>query len=103
MAMGAISSLQTAGYNLGDGTSTTIPVFGVDAIDSAKQAIDEGKMTGTVMQDAEGMASTITALVGNIQNGGALMDGIDEAGGYIVDTDVAKIRVPYGLYTADAE
>ena len=31
------------------------------------------------------------------------MDGIDEAGGYIVDTDVAKIRVPYGLYTADAE
>lgn len=103
MAMGAISSLQTVGYNLGDGSSTTIPVFGVDAIDSAKQAIDEGKMTGTVMQDAEGMASTITALVGNIQNGGALMDGIDEAGGYIVDTDVAKIRVPYGLYTADAE
>ncbi len=103
MAMGAISSLQTAGYNLGDGSSTTIPVFGVDAIDSAKQAIDEGKMTGTVMQDAEGMASTITALVGNIQNGGALMDGIDDAAGYIVDTDVAKIRVPYGLYTADAE
>ena len=47
------------------------------------------------------MASTITALVGNIQNGGALMDGIDEAGGYIVDGDVAKIRVPYGLYTAE--
>ena len=101
MAMGAISSLQTAGYNLGDGACVTIPVFGVDAIDSAKQAIDEGKMTGTVMQDAAGMASTITALVGNIQNGGALMDGIDEAAGYVVDTDVAKIRVPYGLYTAE--
>ena len=101
MAMGAISSLQTAGYNLGDGACVTIPVFGVDAIDSAKQAIDEGKMTGTVMQDAAGMASTITALVGNIQNGGALMDGIDEAAGYVVDGDVAKIRVPYGLYTAE--
>ena len=107
MAMGAISSLQTAGYNLGDGECVTIPVFGVDAIDSAKQAIDEGKMTGTVMQDAEGMASTITALVANVQNGGAVMDGIDEAGGYIVDLNddgtvkVNKIRVPYGLYTAE--
>ena len=30
-----------------------------------------------------------------------LMDGIDEAAGYVVDTDVAKIRVPYGLYTAE--
>ena len=47
------------------------------------------------------MASTITALVGIIQNGGSLMDGIDDAAGYIVDTDVAKIRVPYGLYTAE--
>ena len=41
--------------------------------------------------------------MGNIQNGGALMDGIDDAAGYIVDTDVAKIRVPYGIYDANSE
>ena len=98
MALGAISSLQTAGYNLGDGSSKTIPVFGVDAIDSAKQAIDEGKMTGTIMQDAAGMAETITALVGNIKDGAALMDN---TGDLNVDEGVAKIRVPYGVYTAE--
>ena len=98
MALGAISSLQTAGYNLGDGSSKTIPVFGVDAIDSAKQAIDEGKMTGTIMQDAAGMAETITTLVGNIKDGAALMDN---TGDLNVDEGVAKIRVPYGVYTAE--
>lgn len=103
MALGAVASLQTAGYNLGEGK--TIPVFGVDAIDSAKQAIDEGKMTGTIMQDAVGMAKTITALVGNVQSGAELMNSIDEANGYNVDKNddgtvkVNKIRVPYGVYT----
>ena len=50
MAEGAVSALQGAGYNTGDGK--TIPVFGVDATDSAKQLINEGKMTGTIKQDA---------------------------------------------------
>lgn len=101
MALGAVASLQTAGYNLGndeDGkaTSTVIPVFGVDAIDSAKQAIDEGKMTGTIMQDAEGMAKTITTLVGNVSGGAELMANTESMN---VDDGVAKIRVPYGVYT----
>ncbi|MFV0413163.1 MAG: galactose ABC transporter substrate-binding protein [Oscillospiraceae bacterium] len=97
MAQGAISSLQTAGYNLGTGTdSLTIPVFGVDAVDSAKQLIQEGKMTGTIMQDAEGMADTIATLVGNIKDGAALMDNTSS---FNVDEGVAKIRVPYGVYT----
>ena len=90
--------IANAGYNLGDGSSKTIPVFGVDAIDSAKQAIDEGKMTGTIMQDAAGMAETITTLVGNIKDGAALMDN---TGDLNVDEGVAKIRVPYGVYTAE--
>ena len=50
MAEGAVSALQGACYNTGDGK--TIPVFGVDATDSAKQLINEGKMTGTIKQDA---------------------------------------------------
>ena len=97
MALGAVSSLQDAGYNKGEEGSKTIPVFGVDAIDSAKQAIDEGKMTGTIMQDAVGMATTITTLVGNIKDGADLMANTAQ---FNVDTDAAKIRVPYGVYTA---
>ena len=45
------------GYNLGDGNCTTIPVFGVDATDAAKQLIADGKMTGTVLNDDVGQAT----------------------------------------------
>ena len=94
MALGAISSLQTAGYNLG-GDSKMIPVFGVDAVDNAKAAIADGTMTGTVMQDAEGMAQSIATLVSNFQADGDLMSNI---GSMIVDEGVDKIRVPYAAY-----
>ena len=98
MAAGAVSSLQTAGYNTGEADVKVIPVFGVDAVDNAKALINEGKMTGTIMQDAKGMADTICALVANVKAEKALMDGINAAGGYNVDGDAAKIRVPYGKY-----
>ena len=96
MAEGAVSALQGAGYNTGDGK--TIPVFGVDATDSAKQLINEGKMTGTIKQDAEGMASTIVNLVSSVKNGGNLMDNTSS---FNVDEGVAKIRVPYATYTSE--
>lgn len=96
MAEGAIAALQAAGYNTGDEGSTTIPVYGVDAMDSAVQKIENGQMTGTVKQDAEGMASTIMTLVENINSGAALMDNTDS---YNVDADCAKIRVPYAMIT----
>ncbi len=94
MAEGAVAALQAAGYNNGDGKG--IPVFGVDAVDSAKEKIQKGQMTGTIMQDAEGMATTITALVSNLNSGAALMDNTSD---FNVDEGVAKIRVPYGVYT----
>ena len=111
MAEGAIAALQAAGYNLGNDeegkpTSTVIPVYGVDALDSAVEKIQNGQMTGTVKQDGEGMATTIMALVSNVDGDAAMMNGIDEANGYNVDKNedgtvkVAKIRVPYAKVTA---
>ena len=97
MAEGAISALQGAGYNMGDG-GKTIPVFGVDATESAKQLINEGKMTGTIKQDADGMASTILNLVSSVKGGGNLMDNTSS---FNVDAGVAKIRVPYATYTGE--
>ena len=96
MAEGAVSALQTAGYNTGLDGSKTIPVFGVDATDTAKQLIDEGKMTGTIKQDNEGMASTIMTLVGNAEAGTDIMANTEN---YNVDASSPKIRVPYGTYT----
>lgn len=99
MAEGAISALNDKGYNLGDGTSTMIPVFGVDATDAAKQLIADGKMTGTIKQDADGMASGIAFLAQNAASGKDLMDGTDS---YNISENVPnKIYIPYATYTGE--
>ena len=99
MAEGAISALNDKGYNLGDGTSTTIPVFGVDATDAAKQLIADGKMTGTIKQYAEGMAEAIAFLTQNVAEGKAVMDGTDS---YNISENVSnKIYIPYAAYTGE--
>lgn len=93
MAEGAITALNTAGYNNGSGKS--IPVFGVDATDAAKNLIASNKMTGTIKQDAEGMARALDKLAANALAGRSLLDGVDE---FTVDEGVAKIRIPYEKY-----
>ena len=99
MAEGAISALQNVGYNNGAET-TIIPVFGVDATDSAKALIKAGNMAGSIKQDAVGMASTINTLVKNVQDSAELMANTDQ---FVVDEGVAKIRVPYAMYDATSE
>lgn len=99
MAEGAISALNDKGYNLGTADSKTIPVFGVDATDAAKQLIADGKMIGTIKQDAQGMADCIAFLTNNAATGKALMDGTDS---YKKSDKVAnKIYIPYGTYTGE--
>ena len=99
MAEGVISALNDKGYNLGDGKSTVIPVFGVDATDAAKQYIADGKMIGTIKQDADGMAECIAALTTNIANGKDLMADTDS---YNKDaTSTNKIYIPYAEYKGE--
>lgn len=93
MALGAISSLQGAGYNtIG---KTIIPVFGVDATQAAKTAIENGNMAGTVKQDAEGMAKTITDIMNNYLNGTDALNGIP------AEETVSnwRVNIPYSVYT----
>lgn len=99
MAEGAISALQNVGYNKGEGT-TIIPVFGVDATDSAKALIKQGNMVGSIKQDAVGMANTINTLVKNVADGAELMANTDK---FTVDEGVNKIRVPYAMYDANTQ
>lgn len=94
MAEGAISALNAAGYNSGAG-APAIPVFGVDATEAAVALIRDGKMTGTVKQDAAGMAKALALLAANATEGKALMDG---TGAFSVDETVRKIRIPYAKY-----
>lgn len=95
MALGAISALQAAGYN--NGTGTTIPVFGVDATDAAKEAIANKQMVGTIKQDAEGMANTIVTMANNFTEGKDKFDGI--ATENVVGT--WRVNIPYGTYTGE--
>ncbi|MBE6538608.1 MAG: galactose ABC transporter substrate-binding protein [Ruminococcaceae bacterium] len=95
MAEGAISALSGAGYNKG-GNSKMIPVFGVDATDAAKDLIANGKMSGTIKQDAEGMAEVIKDLAENVtKEGQTLLSDLED---YDVDAGVAKIRISYSKY-----
>lgn len=92
MALGAVSALQTAGYNNGSGK--TIPVFGVDATDAAKEAISKGSMIGTIKQDADGMASTITQIAQNFFDSKNALDGLNQedlVGNW-------RVNIPYATY-----
>lgn len=97
MALGAISALQTAGYNKKGGK--VIPVFGVDATDAAKSAIKSGSMIGTIKQDAQGMATTITTIMKNYLDGKNALDGVDTENA----VGTWRVNIPYSAYTADSE
>ena len=105
MAEGAISALEAAGYNTGVEGAKTIPVFGVDATDAAKELIAAGKMTGTVKQDAEGMAAAIREVVKAAGEGTAMADAIAATAGTnaemysIADGIANKLFVAYAPYT----
>ena len=105
MAEGAISALEAAGYNTGADGATVIPVFGVDATDAAKELIAAGKMTGTVKQDAEGMAAAIASVVKSNGEGTAMADAISATAAtntdmYTVADGIAnKLFVAYAAYT----
>ena len=95
MALGAISALQTAGYN--KSSDKAIPVFGVDATDAAQSAIKSGSMVGTIKQDAEGMAKTITTITQNFLDGKDKFDGVES------DNTVGtwRVNIPYATYTGE--
>lgn len=98
MALGAITSLQANGFNKAksktDDPTKYIPVYGVDALATAVEKINNGEMQGTVKQDADAMAACIVKMITQVQDGktgSALVEGTD----YVFDSDASKIRIPY--------
>jgi methyl-galactoside transport system substrate-binding protein len=69
MAIGAIEALQKYGYNIGD-KSKYISVVGIDGIPEAKDLIDKGLMTGTVIiplqSSTEGLYNIAMNLINNL-------------------------------------
>lgn len=102
MAEGVVASLQEKGYNV-EGAHA-VPVFGVDATDNAKALIAEGAMTGTVKQDAEGMAAAISQTVKAVSEGKTPVDALaalsDDRFSIASDCS-AKLYVAYAPYTGE--
>lgn len=93
MAIGAINALKAIGYNDAD-ASKHVAVFGVDATEEAKAAIEAGSMDGTVMQDAPAMAKAMYDLAKNAANGKEFIEGTD----YSYDASGVAVRIPYAKY-----
>ena len=95
MALGAIAALQAAGYNKNDG-GVTIPVFGVDATAAAQEAIAAKAMTGTIKQDAVGMANAVVQISANLVAGAGTFDNVN---GDLEGT--WRVNIPYSPYTGE--
>lgn len=93
MALGAIEAMNEVGFNTGEPDAGYIPVFGIDAVDLAREAIADGKMSGTTCVDKAAMADCILTLVQNVVDGNDLMY---DTGIYNnIDEQANKIRTPY--------
>ena len=73
-------------------------MFGVDAVDAAKTLIAEGKMTGTIKQDAVGMAEAVAVITDNLIKGEDKFAGLAEN---VVIVDDWFVQIPYAVYTGE--
>ena len=60
--------------------------------------IDQGVMTGTIVQDAERMASCISRMASNISDGKPMLEGMEEYPHDEVHGLKNKIYIPYSIY-----
>ncbi|MBW9173745.1 galactose/glucose ABC transporter substrate-binding protein MglB [Clostridium estertheticum] len=93
MALGAIDSLEKAGYLSGN---KLIPVVGIDAIPAAIKKIKEGKMVGTVLNDANSQGKAIIDLVTNVAKGKNIFSGTSWRG----NSD-KSVRIHYVIIIKD--
>lgn len=78
MALGASAALQQLGWNMGD-PAKFVPIVGIDGLPEALKAVQDGKIFGTVKQDADAQAKLIFKLAQILEDGKdipAELDGI---------------------------
>lgn len=69
MALGALAALEKQNIKL--------PIFGIDGSKAALQAIEQGKLAGTVFNDFEGQAKVSLRMAANLAAGKNVMDGLN--------------------------
>ena len=96
MALGVIESLKANGYNTGD-ASKFIPVVGVDATAAALEAMANGSLLGTVLNDAENQGIATTNIAAMAAAGQEITS---DTVGYEI-TDGKYVWVPYAKITTE--
>ncbi len=96
MALGVIESLKANGYNTGD-ASKFIPVVGVDATAAALEAMANGSLLGTVLNDAENQGIATTNIAAMAAAGQEITS---DTVGYEI-TDGKYVWVPYVKITTE--
>ena len=96
MALGVIESLKANGYNTGD-ASKFVPVVGVDATAAALEAMANGSLLGTVLNDAENQGIATTNIAAMAAAGQEITS---DTIGYEI-TDGKYVWVPYVKITTE--
>jgi methyl-galactoside transport system substrate-binding protein len=94
MALGAIEALKAAGYFKGD---KYMPVVGVDATAPAVQALQEGTLLGTVLNDAKNQGKAAITLASLLAQG---KEVTKDSVGFDI-TDNQYVWIPYKKITKD--
>jgi methyl-galactoside transport system substrate-binding protein len=93
MAIGALQSIEAAGFNeKGKDSDKYIPIAGIDALPDTLNYIDSGEIYCSVLQDSSTQGELVVKTAANLVNGKDFLDGID---GYTLEPDKKAIRVPY--------
>lgn len=93
MAIGALQSLQSYGFN-GNDPLKYVAIFGLDGIEEAIRLIKEGKMTGTLYQNAKLTAETLYTVGLNLLEGRPTLENTN----FNFDNSGVAIRIPINEY-----
>lgn len=98
MALGALQSIEAAGFNAqGTGSEKYIPIIGIDALPEMLDKIESGEVMGSVLQDAKTQGEIIVKMAVNLTEGRDVLDGIDLK----LEEGAKAVRVPYAAITID--
>ncbi len=97
MALGALTSIEAAGFNTnGADSDKYIPVIGIDALPEMLDKIKSGEVIGSVLQDARTQGEVIVKMAQNLAAGKDPVDGLE----YKLD-EAKAVRIPYKAITVD--
>lgn len=98
MALGALSSVEAAGFNKqGTKSGKYIPIYGIDALPEILSKIQSGEIAGSVLQDSKTQGEVIVKIAQNLVNGKDATDGLSLK----LEAGAKAVRVPYKAVTLE--